>query len=254
MSAPALAPRSACPAPLRAGRALVGFDEDGTGPQCAAVAARAPIEPEPAVDPYVPDALAAHVRRLAPTEPAASLLASGWVPRIVDLTQVIAARRTVRADPDPRVDALCRDDIAALAAVTLPLPADDRLPISYDARRNAFVIASPNTNLRVTGPAAGLGFTVAIEASLMQVALAGDRAVLRDGYHRAVALLARGITRVPALVRRADVVDGAELPANVLLGDRPPLLPDYLNDAVAADVELPATQKVIVIQAIELTT
>jgi len=37
----------------------------------------------------------------------------------------------------------------------------------------------------------------------------------------------------------------------VWLGDRPPTLPDYLDDSVAATVSMPATQKLIVISAVE---
>jgi hypothetical protein len=41
------------------------------------------------------------------------------------------------------------------------------------------------------------------------------------------------------------------LPQNAYLGDRPALIRDYLNDEVAADVLVPATQKVVVITALE---
>jgi hypothetical protein len=43
------------------------------------------------------------------------------------------------------------------------------------------------------------------------------------------------------------------LPSEAFLGERPPLLVDYLDDAVAADVALPMFHKLIVIQALEIT-
>jgi hypothetical protein len=40
---------------------------------------------------------------------------------------------------------------------------------------------------------------------------------------------------------------------DVYLSDRPPLLPDFGDDAVAADVRIPIVQKMLVIQGMELT-
>jgi hypothetical protein len=44
------------------------------------------------------------------------------------------------------------------------------------------------------------------------------------------------------------------LPQAAYRGPRPPLLPDYLDDLVAASAKLPAVQKLIVIHALELST
>jgi hypothetical protein len=54
--------------------------------------------------------------------------------------------------------------------------------------------------------------------------------------------------------RRGGGAAPGALPPSTLLGPRPPPLPDYLDDAVAAGVRLPATQKVVLIQAVELET
>jgi hypothetical protein len=70
-------------------------------------------------------------------------------------------------------------------------------------------------------------------------------------------LLARGITRAPAFVRDFGVgplgTAAGLFATDVYLGDRPPLLSDFLDDEVAADVDVPAVQKMIVVHAIELT-
>jgi hypothetical protein len=42
------------------------------------------------------------------------------------------------------------------------------------------------------------------------------------------------------------------LPEAAYLGDRPPNLADYLEDAVSAEVDLPASQKMLVVQGIEM--
>jgi hypothetical protein len=41
------------------------------------------------------------------------------------------------------------------------------------------------------------------------------------------------------------------LPQSVYLGERPPVLPDYLDDSVSARVSLPVQQKIVIVQAIE---
>ena len=94
-------------------------------------------------------------------------------------------------------------------------------------------------------------------ASQVQVACVNGRYLLRDGYHRAVGLLAHGITHVPAFVRDFGRFGQEIVPQNMLeqaayLGDQPPTLADYWDDHVAASVQLPASQKMILIQAVEL--
>ena len=102
------------------------------------------------------------------------------------------------------------------------------------------------------------GFSVVLTPSYLQVAKFEDRYILRDGYHRSFGLLARGITHVPAFVRDFESMEQLGLPPGLLpqtayLGERPPVLTDYSDDAVAADVQVPSTQKVIAIQALEYT-
>src|SRR5437879_13199973 len=119
---------------------------------------------------------------------------------------------------------------------------------SFPTRRSSDLI-QPGVN--------AFGFVVAVATSMLQVASYHGRYLLRDGYHRAYGFLSRGITRVPALVREVATFDALGLPIGLLpqdafLGDRPPLLVDYLNDEVAADVVMPVTQQVVSIQASEL--
>ena len=84
----------------------------------------------------------------------------------------------------------------------------------------------------------------------------GDRLLLRDGYHRAVGFLARGVHVIPCLTREFDNLEklapSGMLPQNAFLGARPPLLPDYLDDTVAIDVEVPVASKLVVVQALEV--
>jgi hypothetical protein len=144
--------------------------------------------------------------------------------------------------------------------VTLPGPTQAELPAQLNELRNAWIVSAANPNLRITGHfggpiqpgVVGFGFVVGIMPSFLQVARHHGRYVLRDGYHRAYGLLARGITRAPAFVRDFGVGElgaGAGLfGTEVYLGDRPPSLPDFLDDEVAADVQVPVVQKMIVVQ------
>jgi hypothetical protein len=189
----------------------------------------------------------------------------GWSVAVVDLARVCSLQQSVASQQaEERVHAVDPEDVVSIANVTLPPPSEDVIPMQYDEQRNAWIITAPNPNLRITGAGNAAtdqgplcGFSFGILPSFLQVARHHGRFVLRDGYHRAYGLLARGITHAPAFVRDFGVGDlGASLglfTTDVYLSDRPPLLEDFRNDDVAADVEVPAVQKMIVIQGIELS-
>ena len=103
------------------------------------------------------------------------------------------------------------------------------------------------------------GFIVGVSGSFMQVASFRGRLLLRDGYHRALGLISRDIFEVPVFYREFETFEDLRVPPGMLpqdayLGDRPPLLTDYLNSAVSAITTVPAMQKVVVVQALEIAT
>jgi len=189
-------------------------------------------------------------------------------PKLVDLGRVCAAQPQILVeDALRRVAGIDPNDLPALAQVTLPLPAPSQIPAAFDESKNAWILSSPNPNLRVSGHfnaqvapgVLGFGFAVTLQKSYLQVAGLGGRYFLRDGYHRAYGLLTAGIRKVPALVKEYESFEQIRLPQGLLpqgayLGERPPLLPDYLNDQVAANTLLPVTQKMVVVQGLELTS
>ncbi len=92
-------------------------------------------------------------------------------------------------------------------------------------------------------PASLAALTLPIESnSFLQVAKLGKRYVLRNGYHRANALLRSGVESVPGLFR--DVSDIAELtmPSGIFIerriysSARPPVLTDFLQPRLAATI------------------
>jgi hypothetical protein len=191
--------------------------------------------------------------------------AEGWDIAMVDLERVVAFQPHVYTDTTTeRVASADPADLRSIAAVTLPI--NDAAPVSvqYDALKQAYVITSPHPNLRVLNPfnaqlpdgTTAFGFAVGVTLPFMQVARIQGRYVMRDGYHRAFGLLARGITSVPAYVRDFETTENLApagmLPHGAWLGDRPPLLRDYHDDRVAEPVNLPSQHRLIMIHALEL--
>jgi hypothetical protein len=217
----------------------------------------------------LPAEVAEYVENLRLDPTGANVLASCGQVQIVDLARICAAQPSVAVSSAlERVSGLQSEDLVGIATVTLPIPTNDPLPMSFDPAKNSWLVSSPNPNLRIAGgfnPSVGpglvgLGFAVAIQKSYVQVAGLNGRYFLRDGYHRAYGLLASGIRYVPALVKDFSSFEEVGLPLQGMLpqaaylGDRPALLSDFLNDRVSADTTLPITQKMIVIQALELNS
>jgi hypothetical protein len=211
-----------------------------------------------------PAALQAHQATLAEQYPRlARLFEQGLRLALVDLRRVCALQPGVFTDVEvPDVDA---DDVAALAAWTLRPAPGGGLDVQYDARRSAWTVLAPDPNIRIVRHfrteleqgAIGLGFEIRQFGSSLQAVRFQDRYLLVDGYHRAVALLSRGIELAPALIGAIETAEeigqlAAGLGVDVLLGTRPPLLPDFLDDEVAAAVDLPVATRMLVIEAMDL--
>lgn len=231
-----------------------------------AVAAR---EPGAGQDGLVDDThsdLPAIVDRLKQQENTQPFWSEGWTVAVVDLTRVCSLQQSVASEQArERVESVDPEDLGSIAELTLPLASQTQLPAQFDEVRNVWMISAPNPNLRITGHfggelqpgAVGFGFLVGVMPSFLQVAQHHGRFVLRDGYHRAYGLLARGITHVPAFVRDFGVgqlgVGAGLFPTDVYLSERPPGLTDFLDDDVSSDVAVPVVQKMIVIQGLEIT-
>ena len=201
--------------------------------------------------------------RLAPA--ASPFFSEGWDVAVVDLARVCAFQPLVHTE-----DALERTsavtDLTTAAMITLPLPQDtENLPLTYDQSQKTLTMVSRNPNLRVTavfcGPVNGqplLGFHFQMMPSFLQVAEYQGRHYLRDGYHRAYGLLRHGVRRVPAFVRRVASFEQLGIPPGMLphdavFGERPPMLQDFLDDAVSGACMRPAHVKALVVTALELS-
>lgn len=215
-----------------------------------------------------PPELDGHVEALKASPAAAAMLTEGWDVALVDLRRVCGFQPLVFSDQAvDRVRGIDADDVAAIAAVTLPVSSNVELPIQFDQVRQAWMVSSANPNLRIAGPAGPiqtpqqvpvLGFGVTVSASFVQVVRYRNRYFLRDGYHRAFGFLSRDIGVVPAFVRDMTAFEAMVpdprlmLPQDGYRGPRPPILADYLDNTVSASVRVPAAHKMLVIQALEL--
>jgi len=244
---------------------LPEFAVRGAGARAAVAARGKGCDQDGAVIDLGPE-LDDHLGQLRVSQSAHSYFAEGWTVKVVDLAKVCALQPVVFSDhAEERAAVADRANIASLASITLPLPSSTGLPAQYDAGQNTWMIASRNPNLRLVGNfsgelqpgAIGFGFIVSMLASYVQVARFRGRYVLRDGYHRSLGLLMRGIREVPVFVRDYSQFEDLGLAQGMLsqaayLGEQPPMLMDYLNDDVSAAVTLPASQKMIVIHGMEI--
>src|SRR6266853_218079 len=236
----------------------------------SAVAAR-PIRQDPndAIR-DAPAVLQKHIEALQRLPAAQPYFAEGWRVVLADLRQLRTVQFLVYPDRAlATVPAIDSSDIAALAAVSIPLVTQQPAQVSYDQLNKTWVMSSPNLNLQVVGAwnqpvefapgnvATAYGFVVAALPSFMQVAKYRGLLILRDGYHRAHGFLHRGIPIVPTFYREFGDNDQLGFQAglfapNVYLGERPPLLPDYTANVVSGEAELPTPERIIVLPSVQI--
>lgn len=213
----------------------------------------------------LPAELAGYIETFCAQPAYVPFAADGWSVRVANLSKVCALQPVVFWDHAvERAEHAIAGDIKSLATISLPIPGPTQLPIQFDQSRNTWIIPSRNPNLRIIGHFVGpiegktaCGFFIEVTPSFVQVVSHRGRILLRDGYHRSLGLLARGLTHVPVLYREFGEFENLGLGPGMLseqsyLGSRPPLLADYLRDDVSAEIYLPASQKMIVVQGMEM--
>lgn len=198
-----------------------------------------------------------------------------WSLQIVDLRRVIAYQKMVTIDGlDERI-APAQADSTQLLELCLPREqAEPPKNLLRDADQKGFTISSLNPNLRIAGnqvktvqvaPEEGMQptsmlavtFLISMGTSYLKVASYKDRDFLREGYHRAAALLRAGIYEIPCVYIKARSLEDlggnreTTLHYDILFGDRPPLLDDFWNDNVSAVVDQQVFRKAIRVTAEE---
>ena len=169
-----------------------------------------------------------------------------WGLGVVDLRGLIAFQRRVVFDPACPRDAV-PDDVFGVA---FGAP----VPLVYTRRHGAggeVLIETANPNLQLRGMELHGG------SPFFEVGSYRGRWFLRDGYHRAYALLRAGIVQVPAVVVRARTLKELGpvgewfFAEEILFGERPPMVVDFLDDELTIEYTRPRLLKTIRIRVEE---
>lgn len=191
---------------------------------------------------------------------------------MVELDRLVVYQQHVSLSHAARFDAVLTEASSAEQAVfgiCLPEPAH-LPPIRFSkSGRGRFVFQSDVSDLRSfgarflaagshsvmtpNGPApAGIAIPVGFGVRHLNVVRLGQRMVLNNGYHRAYALRAAGITHAPCIVQaiahpeELAFAGGSSLIANydeLFKSPRPPLFKDFFNPELTVHLRLPATRK-----------
>ena len=168
-----------------------------------------------------------------------------WSLGVVDLRSLIAFQR--RLVLHPGVATTCNPgprDWPALFALCFGPPKQIEYTMTHNRSIGTLVLQSANPDLHLRpsrDPATPL--TVHAGGPFMEVACFRNRWFLRDGYHRAYALLQSGVFVVPAVIVHAATIEqlGADhasfFPEQVLFSERPPQVADFLDQDLVLEYE-----------------
>lgn len=184
--------------------------------------------------------------------------------KMVELGKLIAFQHWVDADVSEGIhggnSALRPTDAEVLSAC---LPPDFFPPtkMQWQANGQSVMVSSFNNTLAVMGmqvnyQAGQVAFAIGGGANLMLVREHAGRLVLANGYHRAWWLRQRGVEMVPVVmmsVPREGLGQPGAIATDILLGDRPPLIDDFLDDALATTFEVRSMVRVVKITSEVLT-
>ena len=237
----------------------------------AAVEARStwkPINPMREMDQTTADAIKARPDIQAAFAPLQ------WSPAMVDLREVLSYQQIINHDGlETRVSSIT-DNLEELLNFCLPINEPlSQLGAFVDADQKGYTISSLNPNLRIfqgvmhdteLPPGPGLppirvkavSFFIGLGTSYLQVGQYKNRYFIRDGYHRAVGLLKKGINIVPCILIEARNTDELGLKQGmfsyeVIYGEHPPRLSDFWDDTVAQDGNSVAIRHVLRIRGEE---
>lgn len=148
------------------------------------------------------------------------------------------------------------NDVEGMLRFCLPLLSERpkiEIPIGFNSTTNTYTIISENLDFRILGSVGGeaqdptgikrpfVGFLYGLGLPQLSVAEYRGAYLIKNGYHRAFALLEAGHTTAPVLLVHAGSYAAAGgampgfLPGDLVLSSKPPLLADYQTPA-AIDV------------------
>lgn len=179
------------------------------------------------------------------------------------ITRSWAADVARRLGPTPDADTVfryCHQMHPAPPPLTVEEVDDDRFVFSSPATHLSFheaVLLPPGRVPGYTsyGPVAGIvGLVVGFRGNFLNVIRADDRILLNNGYHRAYALRALGLTHAPCVIQDVTRLDELKLraaqrvtddPAFYFRAKRPPLFKDFFDPRIAKTFPLRPRRKVV---------
>lgn len=175
----------------------------------------------------------------------AEMTGLNWSLGVIDLRCLIAFQRRLSFHPQVAArDIPAPGDWSGLLALSFGSAQPVVCELSHDASSHTIMLRSSNANVhfRITNRAdAPLG--VHAGSPFFEVACFRERWFLRDGYHRAYALLRKGVFEVPAVIVQAKTIEelGATqpwfFPEEVLFSSSPPFVTDFLDSALTLDYD-----------------
>jgi len=213
----------------------------------------------------LPAGCEAYIAEITAMPQAMLIGARPWAIRIVDLRRVVGFQMNITEERIVVPDDLARDDPCALLRFSLRSSNANDMTIADNPNLNEYTISGVDPNTRVMAKIRGeaplgplLAFVIGTGLPWLQVVSLQGRHVLRDGYHRVVGLLRAGITHVPvALISGVEVADlgiaqgGFFFSPDLVLGQQPPLVADFVDDGLSREGPAPAQMKVIRIRTDE---
>lgn len=171
-----------------------------------------------------------------------------WSLGVVDLRLLLAFQRRLSFTPEfPQISAPSKENWAALIALSFGAPRPVVFDLIRDSVPHTYVLRSTNPDLQLRVSNDILNPIVIHSGSpFLEVARYRGRWFLRDGYHRAYALLKAGVYRVPAVIVMARTLEellGSAQPwffsEEILFSSDPPHVTDFLDDALVIEYDRP---------------
>jgi len=175
-----------------------------------------------------------------------------WSLGVVDLRCLIAFQRRLAFTENIAQAVPIANDWPALLAFSFGPPKSVEYEVIHNHSMDTFILQSgnPNLHLRITNDPA---YPLSVHAGgpFFEVACFRNRWFLRDGYHRAYALLKAHVFEVPAVIVEAATINelGANQPwffsEEILFSDSPPQVVDFLNKDLVFEYDRPPLIKTL---------
>jgi hypothetical protein len=181
--------------------------------------------------------------------------------RMIELGRLIAFQHWMDTDVSDRVHGDGSGDTPDLARMLdkcLPVDVIPKAHMVWHQNASGVSVYSMNNALGVIGGGIDknnntVTFAVGAAPNLMLVREHGGRYVLVNGYHRAWWLRSRGVVMAPVIVAHPDTKNDLSQPGaihlDVLTGDRPPLVDDFLDETLSLTTQVRSMLKAVKISA-----